>query len=96
MHCCPISALIVQINRDPPQGHSQMARTDIHLSARFLHSPFPRPREDPVIPRNVLLARARPSWTAASKLMGEAAVIFDTLATAISGSLVYRPPIGRQ
>ena len=41
-----------------------------------------------MIPRNVLFARARPSWTAASKLVGDAAVIFDTLATAISASLV--------
>ena len=47
----------------------------------------------PVIPRNVLDARARPSWTAASKLVGEAAVIFDTLATAISASLVGWLPI---
>jgi hypothetical protein len=45
------------------------------------------------MPRNVLLARARPSWTAASKLVGEAAVIFDTLATAISASLVDRLPV---
>ena len=35
----------------------------------------------PVIPRNVLFARARPSWTAASKLVGEAAVNFDRLPT---------------
>src|SRR5689334_20046444 len=39
------------------------------------------------MPRKVLFARARPSWTAASKLVGEAAVIFDTLATAIASSL---------
>jgi hypothetical protein len=42
-----------------------------------------------VIPRNVLFARARPSWTAASKLVGEAAVIFDTLATAMYASMVH-------
>src|SRR3954447_18727120 len=42
----------------------------------------------PVIPRSVLFARSRPSWTAASKLVGEAAVIFDTLATAILASLM--------
>jgi hypothetical protein len=41
-----------------------------------------------VIPRSVLLARASPSLTAASKLVGEAAVIFVTLAIAISASLV--------
>ena len=35
----------------------------------------------------VLFARESPSWTAASKLVGEAAVIFDTLATAITSSL---------
>jgi hypothetical protein len=49
-----------------------------------------------VIPRNVLFARARPSWTAASKLVGEAAVIFDTLATAISASLKDWLPLGSQ
>src|SRR5580692_3249457 len=47
------------------------------------------------MPRSVLLARARPSWTAASKLVGEAAVIFDTLATAISASLVDWLPTRR-
>jgi hypothetical protein len=49
----------------------------------------------PVIPRNVLFARVRPSWIAASKLVGEAAVIFDTLATAISASLKDWPPDAR-
>src|SRR6476620_7372406 len=39
------------------------------------------------MPRKVLFARARPSWTAASKLVGKAAVIFDTLATAVASSL---------
>src|ERR1700722_16122865 len=48
------------------------------------------------MPRNVLLARARPSWIAASKLVGEAAVILDTLATAISASLVDWLPMGGQ
>jgi hypothetical protein len=41
----------------------------------------------PVMPRNVLLARSNPSRTAASKLSGDAAVIFDTLATAMFASL---------
>jgi hypothetical protein len=50
----------------------------------------------PVIPRNVLFARGRPSWIAASKLVDEAAVIFDTLATAISASLKDWPPLGCQ
>src|ERR1700733_15205331 len=48
------------------------------------------------MPRSVLLARARPSWIAASKLVGEAAVIFDTLATAIVASLVGWLPAGSQ
>src|SRR5260221_13197068 len=42
----------------------------------------------PVMPRIVLLARASPSWTAVSKLLGEAAVILLTRATAIVSSLM--------
>jgi hypothetical protein len=40
----------------------------------------------PVMPRSVLLARLSPSRTAASKLCADAAVTFDTLATAIASS----------
>ena len=47
---------------------------------------------NPVIPRSVFAARATTSWTAASKLVGEAVVILDTLATAIFASLVGRLP----
>ena len=45
-----------------------------------------------MIPRSVLPARVNPSRTASSKLPGDAAVIFETLATAISTSLrISRP-----
>src|SRR6185503_16218181 len=50
----------------------------------------------PVIPRKVLLARIRPSCTASWKLVVEAAVIFDTLATDIFASLIGRWPSGPQ
>jgi hypothetical protein len=41
-----------------------------------------------VIPRSVLLARRKPACTASSKLFGEAAVIFETVATAMDTSLL--------
>ena len=50
----------------------------------------------PVIPRSVLLARSRPSRTAASKLCEDADVIFDTLATAIAATLGPAGFFGRQ
>src|SRR3954466_12176542 len=46
----------------------------------------------PMIPRSVLPARVSPSRTASSKLSGDAAVIFETLATAISTSLRINRP----
>jgi hypothetical protein len=44
------------------------------------------------MPRKVRLARANPSRTAASKPSDEAAVIFETLATAIDSSLKIGQP----
>jgi hypothetical protein len=43
------------------------------------------------MPRSVFPARDTPSRTASSKLLGDAAVIFDTLATAIVPSLYDQP-----
>src|SRR4029079_11221708 len=42
----------------------------------------------PRIPRSVLLARARPSWMASSKLFCDVALISDTLATDMTPSSI--------
>ena len=70
------------------QNEGHLHRDPVFVDLPVFHARFLLDHVKTGDAAQVLLARARPSWTAASKLVGEAAVIFDTLATAISASLV--------